>query len=163
MSQKLSIVPTVPCFPCLISDVLSPPSSLYLVQYHKPLISPLRTRRSDSSNSDLLFSSSQFFSAENFSSFLDQDEPVREFSDQELTRLWGSPIPTKPPDLVAATQRPPHADHADNRDFPNVDSPFFHIISRKYGQGPKIVHSGSTFDPSALGKGKHTYNCQFSY
>ena len=86
----------------------------------------LRTRRT--SENKLLFSSlsTQFFSAENFSSFLDLDstgEQVREISDQELTRL-GFPIPTKPPDRV--TQRPI------SQDFPIVDSPFFQVSSCKY-------------------------------
>lgn len=70
----------------------------------------------------------QFFSAENFSSFLDLDgsgEPVREISDQELTRL-GFPIPTQPPDPLLKTEKPP------SHDFPMVDSPFFQIISREY-------------------------------
>ena len=87
-----------------------------------------RTRR----NSDL-FSSSQFFSAENFSSFLDLDstgEPVREISDQELTRL-GFPIPTRPPDRNVVTIRPPGGGGSGN-DFPMVDSPFFQIISREF-------------------------------
>ena len=86
-----------------------------------------RTRRT-LSDTVLKFSSlsTQFFSAENFSSFLDLDstgEPVREISDQELTRL-GFPIPTKPPDRV--TQRPI------SQDFPIVDSPFFQVSSCKY-------------------------------
>ena len=89
-----------------------------------------RTRRT-LSDTVLKFSSlsTQFFSAENFSSFLDLDstgEPVREISDQELTRL-GFPIPTQPPDRIAVTQRP-----MSHQNFPIVDSPFFQIISRKY-------------------------------
>ena len=87
-----------------------------------------------------LFSSSQFFSAENFSSFLDLDstgEPVRKVSDQELQRL-GFPIPTESPsDLI--TQRPTFQ----SPDFPIVDSPFFQIISRKfiigYSTGVKLL------------------------
>ena len=93
-----------------------------------------RTRRT-LSDTVLKFSSlsTQFFSAENFSSFLENSdfldstgEPVREISDQELTRL-GFPIPTQPPDRIVVTQRP-----LSHQDFPIVDSPFFQIISRKY-------------------------------
>ena len=85
----------------------------------------IRTRRSDAD----LFSSSQFFSAENFSSFIDLDssgEPVREISDQELTRL-GFPVPTAPPDPIFT----PNSNPTEN--FPSVENiPFFQIISRKY-------------------------------
>lgn len=91
----------------------------------------LRTRRSKTS-SDQHYFSSQFYSAENFSSFIAEldpqlsgDTPVREISDQELTRL-GFPIPTVDP-VPETTQR------AQNN-FPIVDSPFFQIISREYDQ-----------------------------
>ena len=80
-----------------------------------------RTRRSDQD----LFSSSQFFSAENFSSLAEWDDNVREISDQELTRL-GFPIPTPSPE-PEMTSMPKN-----NNDFPMIDSPFFEIISRKY-------------------------------
>ena len=115
----------------LISDPLLSPSHLSPSSYFKPprplaldLVDSARTKR----QSDI-FSSSQFYSAENFSSFLDLDstgEPVREISDQELTRL-GFPIPTRPPDQPV-TERPSVL----SPDFPIVDSPFFQIISRKY-------------------------------
>ena len=86
----------------------------------------LRTRRSDFySDSEVV--SSQFFSAENFSSFIDLDstgEPVREISDQELTRL-GFPVPTPAPDPILTHSRP-------TENFPIGDLPFFQIISRKY-------------------------------
>ena len=120
----------------MISDIVRPLlltlSPSYFLTMPRPS-NTLRTRRTIS-DSKLLFSSlsTQFFSAENFSSFLDNSdfldstgEPVREISDQELTRL-GFPIPTKPPDRVV-TQRP-----ISHQDFPIVDSPFFQIISRKY-------------------------------
>ena len=90
----------------------------------------IRTRRSDAD----LFSSSQFFSAENFSSFIDLDssgEPVREISDQELTRL-GFPVPTAPPDPIFTPSNP-------TENFPSVENiPFFQIISRKYIYKTKI-------------------------
>ena len=112
-----------------ISDVVRPLLLVLSPSYFTIVPRPsnsLRTRRT--SENKLLFSSlsTQFFSAENFSSFLDLDstgEPVREISDQELTRL-GFPIPTKPPDRV--TQRPI------SQDFPIVDSPFFQVSSCKY-------------------------------
>ena len=94
----------------------------------RPLVqtfATIRTRRSDAD----LYSSSQFFSAENFSSFIDLDssgEPVREISDQELTRL-GFPVPTAPPDPIFT----PNSNPTEN--FPSVENiPFFQIISRKY-------------------------------
>ena len=75
-----------------------------------------------------MFSSSQFFSAENFSSFIDLDssgEPVREISDQELTRL-GFPVPTAPPDPIFTPSNP-------TENFPSVENiPFFQIMNRKY-------------------------------
>ena len=123
-------------FLTLISDVVRPLLLVLSPSYFLTMPRPsntLRTRRTIS-DTKLLFSSlsTQFFSAENFSSFLENSdfldstgEPVREISDQELTRL-GFPIPTEPPDRVV-TQRP-----ISHQDFPIVDSPFFQIISRKY-------------------------------
>ena len=106
----------------------NPPSSSSQIQQPRPLVqtfATIRTRRSDAD----LFSSSQFFSAENFSSFIDLDssgEPVREISDQELTRL-GFPVPTAPPDPIFT----PNSNPTEN--FPSVENiPFFQIISRKY-------------------------------
>ena len=92
----------------------------------RPLIQTFATIRTRRKSDADLYSSSQFFSAENFSSFIDLDsgEPVREISDQELTRL-GFPVPTS---------IPPNPIHSPNpiENFPIVDSPFFQIISRKY-------------------------------
>ena len=112
---------------------LAPPpthSSHYINKKPRPLVQTyatiLRTRRSDFySDSEVV--SSQFFSAENFSSFIDLDstgEPVREISDQELTRL-GFPVPTPAPDPILTHSRP-------TENFPIGDLPFFQIISRKY-------------------------------
>ena len=86
------------------------------LHFKKPHL--LRTRRSDQD----LFSSSQFFSAENFSSLAEWDEPVREISDQELTKL-GFPIPTPSPEPESTTRS----------DFRFENSDVFIIISRKYG------------------------------
>ena len=131
-------------FSLLISDVLSPshfytkprpphnkPSSDYKSSSkitNRNLLKPVRTRRTSDSS---YLSSSQFFSAANFSSFLDNmdlsNEPVREISDEELTRL-GFPIPTLSPSV---THKTPSVSQQ-NPDFHIVDSPFFQIISRKY-------------------------------
>ena len=120
----------------------NPPSSSQ-IQQPRPLVqtfATIRTRRSDAD----LFSSSQFFSAENFSSFIDLDssgEPVREISDQELTRL-GFPVPTAPPDPIFT----PNSNPTEN--FPSVENiPFFQIISRKYIYKTKIkqnINCGET-------------------
>ena len=81
----------------------------------------IRTRRSDQD----LFSSSQFFSAENFSSLSEWEEPVREVPDQRLIDL-GFPIPTRSPPPVA-TPAP-----VNDNFFPMKETEFFQIISRKY-------------------------------
>ena len=119
---------------------LTPPpthSSHNINKKPRPLVQTyatiLRTRRSDFySDSEVV--SSQFFSAENFSSFIDLDstgEPVREISDQELTRL-GFPVPTPAPDPILTHSRP-------TENFPIGDLPFFQIISRKYAYKKFIV------------------------
>ena len=90
-----------------------------LANSKKPLI---RTRRSDQD----LYSSSQFFSAENFSSLTKWEEPVEEIPDQRLIDL-GFPIPTRSPPPVAT---PAPVD--DNDHFHMKETKFFVINSREY-------------------------------
>ena len=85
-----------------------------------PSLAYKRTRRSDQD----LFSSSQFFSAENFSSLSEWDEPVREISDQDLLDL-GFPIPTP-------SSAPPVTTTRYDNSFVIKNSEIFVINSCKY-------------------------------
>ena len=110
LQQKYCFIPDAPNY--------QPPTRNKSPSLHfkKPHI--LRTRRSDQD----LFSSSQFFSAENFSSLAEWDEPVREISDQELTDL-GFPIPTPSPEPATT---PKYTNHY------KLNSDVFEVMTCKY-------------------------------